>query len=219
MFVAVVTTVFMDVRSAERPEGGMHGGGEEEEEELPREWSKPFYYVPYFGGEGPYIEAMKEPEERTGLIWEPRYHFDQIILFFIIVNTVCLALEHHDYDECTTPQPSALCQHESYIGVMGILELIFNFVFTCEAIIKISGMGFMARPARYLRVPRICCPGLPSRTVPVRVRRVRMAWDALASRRACPHSRRAPVSHRALICVRGCRPTSASTSTSSTSLS
>ena len=149
MFVAVITTVFMDVRSAENPTGGMSAPEEEEvEDEEPRKWSKPFYFVAALGGEGPYIEEAKEdPKQRKGIIHTD--NFDQFILAIIFINTYALASEQHVASECKTAYPTAMCQSEQQIFIAGIAEYCFNFIFFVEMWMKILGMGFLAyiRPA------------------------------------------------------------------------
>jgi hypothetical protein len=68
MFVAVITTVFADVRSIENASGGMTAEDspadklaqkEQKYQERLDAWTKPFYYVAFFGGEGPFKEKMK----------------------------------------------------------------------------------------------------------------------------------------------------------------
>ena len=96
-------------------------------------------------GEGEWLQRnrIKVPKglEKCGLIYHPL--FDQIILAFIVFNTVCLSAEHHDPSACAgSGEPEIMCQSEAYIGMMGMLEYLFNFVFTCECIMKVCGMGF-----------------------------------------------------------------------------
>ena len=76
MFVAVITTVFIDVRSTENPGGGLTSTQTEDEEKRVRrvqeqrdDWVAPGYFLPALGGEGPYIEVEKPQRERAGLIW------------------------------------------------------------------------------------------------------------------------------------------------------
>ena len=103
MFVAVITTVFADVRSAENPDGGMVEKKEKGSKKAYREkWTKPFYYVAALGGpDGPYEERKKKGEqekERLGLI--NGAPFNNFIMFFIMFNTVILAMDHHNPREC-----------------------------------------------------------------------------------------------------------------------
>ena len=215
MFVAAVTTIFMDQRSAENPDGGAGTAATTKADaakakvaEMRAAWTAPPYYVKALGGEGPFVEPMRavlgeiqdalreaELEEakwpgaregdiprimhmisgkedeivaangskndhmaiREGLINQP--WFDQFILGFIMINTVALAAEHHDRDECipmqlskfasygcTDCKPSLqvdeLCQSPDFLAGMAIANYIFNFVFTVECIWKILGMGF-----------------------------------------------------------------------------
>eukprot|EP01052_Picozoa_sp_SAG31_P009471 SAG31_NODE_498_length_14861_cov_3.405026_2_plen_158_part_00 len=67
MFVAVITTVFADVRSTEHPVGGMSysekpAAKKEAERErnakLHAAWNPPVYFVAALGGRGPYEEAQ-----------------------------------------------------------------------------------------------------------------------------------------------------------------
>lgn len=217
MFVAAVTTVFMDMRSNATPpdEKALAIAKTERRETADSKaagWSKPPYFVPAFGGEGPYVETKRlelasimgvmevaefeeekfpgsrktdipriqlqiddklqevrnaggatraegEPPEEVprGLIYNP--HFDRFILSFIMINTVALAAEHHDRDQCVpmqlaefasyscidcvpTHQVETLCQSPSFIESMKHGNYIFNFVFTVECLMKIFGMGF-----------------------------------------------------------------------------
>ena len=86
------------------------------------------------------IVVLKELE-KSGIInqgW-----FDQLILMFIFANTIALASEHHDPSACQgNGEPEIMCQSEGYIGFMGMMEYVFNFVFTVECIMKVCGMGF-----------------------------------------------------------------------------
>ena len=156
MFVAAVTTIFMDQRSAENPEGGGVSAQIDDpdaptKKEIRAEnWSKPFYYIPAFGGEGPYVENAKEdPKERLGIINHP--FFDQFILGFIFLNTAALAAEHFDRDSCVVRQATELsqCQSAEFVDTMKVCNYIFNFVFTVECIMKVFGMGYK----EYIRKP------------------------------------------------------------------
>lgn len=97
------------------------------------------------------------PEVRSGVINHP--FFDQFILGFIMINTVALAMEHHDREQCipmqqakfdtygctscnTSLQVEELCQSPSFIAGMAVANYVFNFVFTVECVLKICGMGF-----------------------------------------------------------------------------
>jgi hypothetical protein len=160
MFVAVITTVFMDVRSEGNAEGGFGAGTDETfEEKFKRQarelqeasdrWKKPPYFVPLFGGEGPFIESAKEdPAERKGLIWA--LWFDRGILGFIFINTFALAAEHHDRSSCDDPttleiemQSNELCMDQDFVEANMYANYVFNFVFTVECIMKVGGMGFV----------------------------------------------------------------------------
>jgi hypothetical protein len=165
MFVAVITTVFMDVRSQDDPSAGL--GGERETLEQKREgeiaelaqktdnWSKPFYFVSALGGRGPLVESQtEEPADRNGLIWQP--WFDQMILGWIFLNTFGLAAERHFPDACDDPdtlvvemQSDELCQPQWFIDTNMYANYVFNFVFTVECILKILGMGFR----EYIKIP------------------------------------------------------------------
>ena len=217
MFVAVITTTFADVRSVENATGGMVAAEDlsatekfdakfKKYQEKADEWKKPFYFIKWLGGEGPFQEKLKPPRfqypmevaqrdgveveaylhltkttvtgkivqrddeagvykvkwgeseeeeqwvkrkritvsselEKSGLIYQP--FFDQFILMFIFMNTIALASEHHDPSACEgNGEPEIMCQKEGYIGFMGMVEYLFNFVFTTECIMKICGMGF-----------------------------------------------------------------------------
>jgi len=63
MFVAAVTTIFMDQRSVENPDGAAASPPrtpkQMEMDENSAAWTKPAYYVPPFGGEGPYVEPLR----------------------------------------------------------------------------------------------------------------------------------------------------------------
>jgi hypothetical protein len=79
--------------------------------------------------------------EKSGIINQS--WFDQFILMFIFANTIALASEHHDPSACQgNGQPMIMCQGQDYVDFMGYTEYVFNFVFTCECIMKICGMGF-----------------------------------------------------------------------------
>ena len=173
MFVAVITTVFADVRSAENPEGGMKGKDDKPNKKAYRDkWTPPFYYVKALGGpSGPYEEKKKKGEQeadREGLI--NGSGFNNFIMFFIIFNTAILAMDHHNSLECISntvhfgdngtqanavwdPEDGGhykeMCQSETFIMIETSLNYLFNFVFTMELILKILGMGFKA----YIRVP------------------------------------------------------------------
>ena len=218
MFVAAVTTIFMDMRSNATPpdEKALAIAKDNRravDDDKAAAWTKPFYFVEPFGGEGPYVETMRlalaetkgvmavaefeedkfpgsrstdipriqlqiddklqeirnaggatrtedeEPEEvPRGIIYHP--HFDRFILSFIMINTVALASEHHDREQCipmqlaefasydckTDCEPSlqldTLCQSPAFIESMKQGNYIFNFVFTVECLLKIFGMGF-----------------------------------------------------------------------------
>lgn len=80
--------------------------------------------------------------EKQGMMYHPL--FDKVVMLFIFWNTGTLAAEHHDPDACIgTGQPTIMCQSDGFQGTMGLMEYIFNFVFSAEAIIKILGSGFM----------------------------------------------------------------------------
>ncbi|MDA8639371.1 ion transporter [bacterium] len=223
MFVAAVTTIFMDQRSAESPDGGAVAPkdvSKAKKQQRAEKWTAPPYYNKQCGGEGPYVESLrgkireligaleeaKEEEAKwpgsrdadipkiEGMVdavidnvvaaggsvrgsreeaaqsqgWINQGWFDQFILGFIMINTVALAAEHHDREECVPMQeakfatydcennggcePSLqvqeLCQSPNFIANMKIANYIFNFVFTVEMIMKILGMGFK----EYIRV-------------------------------------------------------------------
>eukprot|EP01052_Picozoa_sp_SAG31_P044872 SAG31_NODE_7983_length_1549_cov_1.519310_1_plen_383_part_10 len=64
MFVAVITTIFADVRSAENPDGGMVAKAAKTDRDYDSEdkwpkWNKPFYYVQGLGGKGGPYEAKR----------------------------------------------------------------------------------------------------------------------------------------------------------------
>jgi hypothetical protein len=70
MFVAVITTVFADVRSAENPTGGMTAekpdkADRDYENKVYPKWNKPFYYVGGLGGPGGPYEARRREK-----MWE-----------------------------------------------------------------------------------------------------------------------------------------------------
>ena len=77
MFVAVITTVFMDVRSIDNPGGGLTTSEQAKQAKKAATaaqqrdaWTAPWYFVAAMGGEGPYVEGDKEnPRDRNGLIW------------------------------------------------------------------------------------------------------------------------------------------------------
>lgn len=218
MFVAAVTTIFMDMRSnATPPDEKKLAIAKQQQREADDNsaaaWSKPPYFVAAFGGEGPYVETKRlelaslmgvmavadfeeakfpgsrksdipriqlqiddklqeiknaggatrtegeSPEEvPRGLIYHP--NFDRFILGFIMINTVALAAEHHDREQCVPMQlaefasygcsdcvptlqvEGTLCQSPSFIESMKNANYVFNFVFTIECIMKIFGMGF-----------------------------------------------------------------------------
>ena len=170
MFVAVITTVFMDVRSANAPDEGL-GGGEEQalgaiqkreqakqvRDERAEKWRVPFYFVAALGGRGPFEEHealysddagpdKRDPSTRQGIIYKKL--FDNAILSFIFLNTILLAMDHHNRSACKQMQVSEACQSDDYIAMNKFLNYIFNFVFTSECIMKILGMGFR----EYIRV-------------------------------------------------------------------
>eukprot|EP01052_Picozoa_sp_SAG31_P010413 SAG31_NODE_570_length_14016_cov_10.573543_4_plen_2093_part_00 len=209
MFVAAVTTIFMDQRSTENPDGGAVARKDRTKKlQAAAAWSKPPYFVSLFGGEGPFVEPLRgklseikealqeaeaeeekwpgsrksdiprilqmisdreqdilnangsekpQPEIKSGIIHQA--YFDQFILGFITLNTVALAAEHHDREQCVPMQidnfesyncvgcqPSLqvteLCQSPQFLSYMAIANYIFNLVFSLECIMKILGMGF-----------------------------------------------------------------------------
>ena len=162
MFVAVITTVFMDVRSAQAPDEGV-GGGEAAVDAVTKRdnmlaarqeeadaWKKPFYYIGALGGRSPFEEheSLYGPESkeqrditsRQGVINQK--WFDQFILGFIGLNTIVLAAEHHDRSSCKQMQVDELCQSDDFIQNNIYANYLFNFVFTMECLMKIFGMGF-----------------------------------------------------------------------------
>jgi hypothetical protein len=199
MFVAVITTVFADVRSAENPGGGMTGEVEIKKVKKSKPWKAPFYFVEALGGEGgPYrqkmikglsqgralteedIQEMNDqgvtvPDKNedgeyamTGLI--NTAFFDNFIMFWIVFNTVILALDYHNIKDCCKNSaedscsihdvpldptcecpfnPDDMCQSTTYIDVVKYLNYLFNFVFTVELVLKTLGMGFQA----YIKIP------------------------------------------------------------------
>lgn len=159
MFVAVITTVFMDVRRSDDVELGRHRNTLAQKQskidaallDRANSWTPPVYFVAAFGGDGPYVEQQKEPAERRGLIWHP--YFDKVILMFIFLNTVVLALDHHDPDACDDPATPAieftfadntLCQTPWFVSANMIANYLFNVIFTMECIAKVCAMGFKA---------------------------------------------------------------------------
>ena len=151
MFVAVITTVFADVRSVMRVEDEIEAARREEagevvevEEKPVKEWEKPCYFVAYFGGEGLHEEHKEDPEDRNGLIWQPM--FDTVIMSFIGFNTITLSMDHHDPLACDPlqPHPEEMCQSADHIWAMKFTNYIFNAVFTFECIAKVLGMGFLS---------------------------------------------------------------------------
>lgn len=153
MFVAVITTIFMDVRSQEEQRGAFGDKREtleqkqarldEELERRRKAWSPPAYFVVALGGDGPFGDRTQ------GLIWHQ--NFDRLILAFIFINTFALACERHDTEACDDPDTAvvemqspdnALCQFQWFVDVNMFANFVFNFVFTTEAIMKICGMGF-----------------------------------------------------------------------------
>ena len=217
MFVAAITTIFMDQRHSANPEGGAAAApktdAQKKQEAKAARWSRPPYYSAACGGEGPFVEPLRAeleelqeflaeaheeeakypgdrtediprieakidekleeilnaggsdrtgdgslpPEQRTGIIHQPI--FDRVVLFFILVNTIVLASEHHDRDQClpmqkaafasygcddcqTTLQVQSLCQHPSFISNVKYANYFFNFVFLVECLLKVLGMGF-----------------------------------------------------------------------------
>jgi hypothetical protein len=170
MFVAVITTVFMDVRSASAPDEGL-GGGEEQavgaiekrnkandiRDERAKKWKQPFYFIKALGGRGPFEEHealysedagpdRRDPATREGVINQK--WFDNFILGFIFLNTIVLSMEHHNRSACKQMQVEDPCQSDDFIQMNVYLNYLFNFVFTCECIMKIFGMGFR----EYIRV-------------------------------------------------------------------
>lgn len=169
MFVAVITTVFADVRSVENPAGGFKPEIDKPVKEI-KKWNKPFYYITALGGPGgPYVQkAMKgdregslgDKEEREGFI--NTTFFDNFIMAWILFNTIILWMDHHDIKECCKNvdthercihfelgcecefNPDDKCQSQAFIDNTKILNYIFNFVFCCELILKVLGMGFKA---------------------------------------------------------------------------
>ena len=174
MFVAVITTVFADVRGAENPAGGMKAKADKpnKKKAYRDKWTPPFYYIKALGGpDGPYEEKKKKGEDekdREGLI--NGSNFNNFIMFFILFNTCILAMDHHNALECISNEKDfgssgtqanaiwssedgghykEMCQSELFILIETSLNYLFNFVFTMELILKVLGMGFKA----YIRVP------------------------------------------------------------------
>ena len=153
MFVAVITTVFMDVRTATVAEATGDRAAKtavEKRDEaeaaraaLGEKWSKPFYFIAFCGGEGPFAEPLKAPEDRQGYI--NFAIFDQGILGMIFLNTALLASDHHSRGACPLPRdfvPSDPCQSDDYITFNMYANYVFNFIFFVECVSKIFGMGF-----------------------------------------------------------------------------
>lgn len=67
--------------------------------------------------------------------------FDKIIMFFIIFNTVCLAMEHTKTEVVNGIQ-QAVPMDKSMDDMLVNLNYLFIVVFTMECVIKISGLGF-----------------------------------------------------------------------------
>lgn len=140
----------MDVRTAEKESSFSTEAVITKGPKVYPTWNKPFYYIAAFGGpDGPYAEKLKDRagEKMDGMVNQD--WFNNGILFFIFLNTIALASDHHETEHCDRPLPSALCQSASYEGTMGYFEMLFNAVFTLECLMKITGMGFKAyiRPA------------------------------------------------------------------------
>ena len=74
MFVAVITTVFADVRSAENPDGGMMEKKEKKDRDYDSKvypkWNRPFYYVESLGGIGGPYEASRRVKKKEQYIIE-----------------------------------------------------------------------------------------------------------------------------------------------------
>lgn len=68
--------------------------------------------------------------------------FTRFIIFMIMANCICLALEDPLEDE-DNPSEKAI--------VLKYLDYVFQSVFTIEAILKISAMGFALHRGAYLR--------------------------------------------------------------------
>jgi hypothetical protein len=155
MFVAVITTVFADVRGAEKVAEKLlsdkqvqstDGSGDTQSP-----WAPPWYYVPALGGpNGPHNLTYTQSEKKTdgqnsrplGLINHPR--FDNVIMFLILLNTIMLSLDHHDPSECTRFSPLLKCQSELFVSTSMYTNYFFNACFLIECILKILGMGFTA---------------------------------------------------------------------------
>ena len=56
--------------------------------------------------------------------------FDAFILFVIILNTICLSLDQEPVLD------------EWVVDIIAILNFVFTFIFTFEAAVKITGLGF-----------------------------------------------------------------------------
>eukprot|EP01043_Picozoa_sp_COSAG02_P015294 COSAG02_NODE_649_length_18914_cov_30.645868_1_plen_1639_part_10 len=169
MFVAVITTVFMDVRTANAPDEGLGDEGQamgaierrdaakQIRDDRAERWNKPFYFVAALGGRGPFEEHeslygedagpnRRDLASREGIINQK--WFDNLILSFIFLNTILLAMDHHNRSACKQMQVEELCQSDSFIEMNKHLNYVFNFVFTMECVMKILGMGFR----EYIRV-------------------------------------------------------------------
>jgi hypothetical protein len=69
--------------------------------------------------------------------------FDYSVLYFIMMNTVTLSLEHFDKDMCSRFHPALIseCQDPTFVAVDTGLNYLFNIMFSIELILKVCRRG------------------------------------------------------------------------------